>query len=831
MNRLNLAWRMALSEWNAGELRVLLLAVLIAVSGFASVGGFTMRMHTALRQESHRLLGADLVLVSDHAPDRNRIGQARKQGLRAVEIEQFSSMVSGVGNNFRLAQIKAVEDGYPLRGRLRIADAVPGAERIAAGIPPPGSVWLEPRLAQSLGVHVGSVIELGYSKLKVGALLTHDPDLGGEVFNLAPWLIMNRSDIPATKLIMPGSRVSYRLLFAGSSSRIQAFRSMLIKHLSPGQKLLTVADARPEVKDMLAKAEKYLGLAVLLSAVLAAIAIAISVRHFVGRHLDAYAVLRCFGATRRTILSLFMLQITAIGGLGAILGMAFGYAGQSVLSGLVDTLMHLILPPVSVLPFLQAGLAGMILLTGFSFPALFALRNISALRILRRDSPAFNGASVLTYLPGLFTLEALMLWQAHDARLVLWITAGLVGFMALTVLTAWGLVHLAGSLGEYYRQGWGQGLLNLRRRRKSSVIQISAFTLAILSLLFLSLVRNELLGDWRDTLPINTPNRFVINIQPGQLATLRLFFQRHEMAAVRFFPMIRGRLTAINGRKVNTEEYADKQTRRLLDREFNLSYADSLPPDTVYAAGKGWNGGHPPDQFSVEQGIADRLHVKPGDRLSFDVGGSSVSAPVTSLRKVKWDSFKVNFFVVANSALLKNMPASYVTSFYLPPSRIEVLNELIKAYPNLTVIDVSAILHTLESELNQAAQAVEFVFLFSLASALSVLYATIVATRDERARETALWRVLGARRRQLWLVQTVEFAAIGLLAGLLAAAGASVIGWSVGYRLFGIPYHFDMHLWLIGTFGSGLIIALIGLASLWPLNRLPPITVLRAAIE
>ncbi|MHB0989705.1 MAG: ABC transporter permease [Burkholderiales bacterium] len=830
MKLLRLALRMALREWRTGELRVLGLAVLIAVAGLASIDGFTARMHAALRQESHRLLGADLVLVSDHAPDRNLLVQARKYGLRSAEIEQFPSMVSHAGKT-RLAQVKAVGTGYPLRGQLRIADALLEQDRPAAGIPSAGTVWIEPRLAQALQLHVGSELELGYSKLKVAALLTNDPDLGGEMFNLAPWLIMNRSDIPATKLIVPGSRVSYRLLFAGKPDKVRAFRAVLAHKLERGQKLLTVADARPQIREMLGKAEKYLGLAILLSVVLAAVAILLSARHFVRRHLDACALLRCFGARQQTIVWLFMLQITGTGLLAAASGMVLGYAGQSILSGLVDNLTHLTLPPVTLLPFLQAGLAGMILLTGFSFPALMALRNVPALRILRRESAAFNSRSGLTYLAGFISLVLLMFWQVRDVRLTLWITAGLAGFMLLTAVIAWMLIHVAGRLGEYNRSGWGQGLLNLRRRSASSIVQISAFTLAMLSLLLLSIVRGELLDDWRETLPIDAPNRFVINIQPQQLAGLRLFFRRRGMDGVKFFPMIRGRLTAINGREVNSGDYADSQTRRLLNREFNLSYADRLAPDTVFAAGKGWTGANPSGQFSLEQGIADRLRIKVGDRLSFDVGGTPVSAPVSSVRKVKWDSFKVNFFVVANSALLKNMPAGYVTSFYLPQARIAVLNDLIKAYPGLTVIDVSAILHTIEAELKQVAQAIEFVFLFSLASALAVLYATVVATRDERARETAVWRVLGASRRQLRLVQAVEFAAAGVLSGLLAATGASAIGWIAGSRLFGIPYHVDMELWVIAMFGGGAGVTAIGILSLRPLNRLKPAAILRAAIE
>ncbi|WP_124950622.1 ABC transporter permease [Sulfuriferula thiophila] len=826
MNIVRLALRLLLRDWRAGELRVLVLAVLIAVAGLASVNAFTARMHLALSQESNRLLGADLVLASDHALAPALSVAAQRRGLVTAQTAQFPSMVSTASAS-NLAEIKAVSSGYPLRGTLRIADSAFGADRPVRDIPRLGTVWLEARLASALQLKPGDAVQLGYSQLKVAAILTSEPDRGGNFFNLAPRLLMNQLDVPATGLITLGSRVNYRLLIAGKGNAVEAYRTTLAAQLQRGQRLLTARDARPEIRDVLDKAERYLGLAVLLAALLAAVAILLSARHFLRRHLDACALLRCFGASQRTIVTLYALQIAGLGVLAAAAGMALGYAGQAVLASILGRLAHLDLPPVELLPFLQAALAGLVLLAGFSLPTLFMLRRTPALRILRRDAVAVDALGAVSYVAGLAAMTALLFWQVRDVRMTLLVLAGLAATLLVTVLLSWWLVLASGWLGARGHGSWRQGLLNLRRRSGSSVIQVAAFTLGMLALLLLTVVRGDLLNNWHSTLPANAPNRFVINIQPDQVASLQAFLRQHDLADAELYPMIRGRLMAINGREVNSANYADQQTQRLLDREFNLSYAKQLDAATDFVSGSGWREATAVPQFSVEQGIADKLHLKLGDTLRFDVGGMPISARITSLRKVNWDSFKVNFFVVANAALLQHTSASYITSFYLPAAKVSLLNEMVQAYPNLTVIDVSAIMQTVQDMLDRVSAAVQFVFVFSLASGLVVLYAALAATRDERALETALWRVLGARRQQLWLAQVTEFAAIGILAGLLAAAGASAIGWGLSSEVFNLPYHVDPLLWLVAMGLGGIGVAVAGVAGLWGISRVPPLVTLR----
>lgn len=826
MTLLRLAARMLVREWRAGELRVLALAVLIAVAGLASVDAFSTRMRLALAQESNRLLGADLVLVSDHAPVLASVSEAQRRGLATALTANFPSMVSGASES-RLAEIKAVSPGYPLRGALRIAQEVFGQDRLAQGIPPPGSAWIEARLANELQLKPGAAVQVGYASLTVAAILTSEPDRGGDFFNLAPRLMLNQADLPATGLIQPGSRVSYRLLVAGEGRAVEDYQKWLAPRLERGQRLLSVRDARPEIRNVLERAERYLGLAVLLAAMLAAVAILLSARHFLRRHLDACALLRCFGASQRSIVTLYGLQVFGLGMLAAATGAALGYAGQAVLAAMLGKLANLGLPAVGWLPFARSALAGMVLLAGFSLPTLFALRSTPALRILRRDSAPLSAMGVASYLAGLAALTVLLYWQVKDTRLTLMVLAGIGVTLLVTALLSWLLIHAAAWLGERASGGWRQGLLNLRRRAGGSVIQVAAFTLGMLALLLLTVVRGDLLDNWRATLPADAPNRFVINIQPEQLAPLQDFFRRNAIDAV-LHPMIRGRLVAINGRPVSSANYPDQQTQRLVEREFNLSYFARLPTGTPLIAGSGWNGVHAPPQFSVEQDIAEKLQIQIGDELRFDVAGTPASARVTSLRKVDWDSFQVNFFVIASPVLLQDLPASHITSFHLPLARLQVQNDMVRRFPNLTVIDVSAILQSVQEMLDRVTAAVQFVFVFSLASGLVVLYAALAATRDERALETALWRVLGARRSQLLAAQVVEFAAIGLLAGLLAATGASAIGWGLSSAVFHLPYHFNTMLWL-GAMGLGSVgICLAGIVGLWGIGRVPPLHTLRA---
>lgn len=815
---LRLSWRMLLREWRAGELTALTLALVIAVGGVSAVNFFTDRVSRALNGEASQLLGADLVLVADHEPAAVFCREARRLGLACVRTLSFPSMVSGASGS-RLAEIKAVEEGYPLRGELRLGS--PQGERVARAVPAPGTAWLDARLPARDGS-----VEVGAARFGVAAELRYEPDRGGDLFNIAPRLMMNLADLPATGLIQPGSRVSYRLLLAGEPGALAVWRAWAAGRLARGERLEGVHDARPEIRSALERGGKFLGLAALTSLILAAVAIVLSARRFLERHLDGCAVMRCMGASQAQVFRLYLCQFLWLGLAASLAGCLLGYGAQWVLARQLGSLVANGLPAPSWLPVAQGVLAGMATLLGFALPFLLRLGRVSTLRVLRRELGAPGRASLAGFVAGLTVLSGLLLWRAGELWLGLTVLGGLAGVALAALLLAYALVHLLQPLRGGMGGAWRHGLASIARRPHASAGQVAALGLALTALLLLTLVRGELLRLWQDSLPADAPNRFVINIQPEQLRPLQDFFAGHGLPAPVLFPMVRGRLMTINGKAVAAADFPDERARRLVEREFNLSWMRDMPPDNRIVAGRWWERSKVAE-LSLEEGIAKTLGIRLGDRLGYQVAGRDFEAQVSSLRKVDWDSFRVNFFVIAAPGLLENDPASHITAFYLPPGQEALLDALVKTFPNLTVIDVAALMERVRAMMARVAAALEFVFLFTLAAGLMALYAAIAATRDERVREAALMRALGASRRRILSGHLAEFAAIGLLAGIVAALAANALGYFLATRAFHLPYHFDPWLWLTALLAGGVGVMLAGWLGTRNVLNLPPLQVLR----
>ena len=822
-----LSLRLLLRDWRAGELRVLAAGLVIAVASLTTVAYFTDRVRQALSQEASQLLGADLVVLSDRPLDGSFGQEAARRGLRSVNTVRFPSMTVH-GDLTQLAEIKAVGSGYPLKGRLAI-DEGQGARR-PAEIPLPGSVWVDERLAARLGVNIGDSIGVGSRSLRIAARVTEDPETSVGFLNLGPRLIMNLADLPSTGLIQVGSRVSYRLGLAGPAQTIRDYRAYADAHLHAGQRVEDVRDARPEIRSALERAEKFLGLAALLSVILAAVAVALAARRFLKRHLDCCAVMRCLGASQGLILRLHVQQFALLGAGASMLGCALGFVGQAVLTRMLQPFVGVELPLPGWMPFLQGLVAGFVLLLGFGVPPLVALRKVPTLRVLRRDLGLPDSAGAAGYLFGAAALAGLILWEAQDLKVGAYVLGGVVGTMAGAALVTLGLMRAFGWGGRRAGFAWRFGLANLRRRPLSSITQVVALGVGIMALVLLTLVRSDLLASWKKSLPPDAPNRFLVGIQPDQREALRGFLRDNGVAAPELYPMVRGRLTAINGRPVSSADYADDRAKRLIDREFNLSWASRLQPDNVIVEGR-WFGdaerGKP--LFSVEEGLAKTLGIHLGDVLSYEIGGERLEGSVQSLRKVEWDSFRVNFFVVTPPGVLEAYPASDVTSFHLPAPRSAVMDQLVKRYPNVLVIDVASVLGQIQRMMDQVVQAVEFVFLFGLLAGLVVLFAAISATHDERVFDAAIMRTVGATGRQMLAAHAAEFAAVGALAGLLAAIGASVLGWVLAIKVLNVPYAFDPMIWLVGLLGGTAGVLAAGLAGTRRVLTTPPMEIFRRA--
>lgn len=815
---LELAARLLARDWRAGELKVLGAALLIATASVTTVAFFSDRVSRALSQNASRLLGADLRLSADRPlPDEFR-NQAKLLGLGAVATLRFPSMALARDNGV-LAEIQAVEAGYPLRGEIKVADG----ERLR-GIPARGEIWPDAKLAARLGIKTGDRVNLGDADFSVGAIVKEEPESAVGFFNLGPRLLMNIDDVPQTGLVQPGSRIRYSLLVAGN--QLAAFRDFAEARLTRGQQLQDARGARPEIKAALERAEKFLGLAALSSVMLAAAAIALAARRYVQRHLDTCAMMRCLGANQSLIVRLYLEQFALFGVLAGAAGCLLGAIAQHALALILAPLVATALPAPGLLPALKGFAAGFLLLIGFALPPLLALKRVPALRVLRRELGVRS--SVAGYTFGIALVTAAIVWQANDIKLSAYILAGMAGIIVVSGLTAALFFAFAKPMNSS-GIGWRYGFVSLRRRKLGSVVQMCALGLGVMALLTLTVVRDDLLRSWKSTLPPETPNRFLVNVQPEQLNPLRAFFAENDFVPPRFFGMVRGRLSTINERPVASEDYADERAKRLVDREFNLSWADILQPDNAVIAGQ-WRGqeGNAP-AFSVEQGIAEALGIRLGDTLTFDIAGAQTRARVTSLRRVDWDSFRVNFFVIAEPGLLESFPASYVTSFYLAPEQSGFMPRLVREFPNILVIDVEAILSSVQEMIRQVRHAVEFVFVFTLLAGLTVLYAAITLTADERNREAALLRVLGANRAELRASLLTEFVVLGALAGTVGAFGATILTYVLATRVFNLPFLVSYELWAIGVVAGAIGVGVAGLLGTRAVLKSPPGIVLRAA--
>ena len=816
-----------LRDWRAGELRVLGLALVIAVASTTAVGFFTDRIGLLMERQASALLGADLAVVSSDPISLGFASNARGLGLKTAETVTFPSVVLA-GGKTELLEVKSVSAGYPLRGVLRVAQLPYGKELATRTIPAPGTVWLGPRALTRLGLRIGDKIKLGSSVLTIAEVLAYEPDRGGDLFGIAPRLLMNLQDMPATALIGPGSRVTYRLLIAGPAPILAKFRQWVDRRLEPGERLEDVRDARPQLREALDRAQKFLGLAALVSVLLAGVAIATATRRYAARHLDGTAVMRCLGATQRYVVWLHVLQMLWLGLVASLAGCAVGYFAQQVLVYLLSGLVAAPLPPPSGFPVVTGLLTGLVALLGFALPPVLRLKDVTPARVLRRDLGQLPARTWMVYVAALAVAAALMLWQTRDVRLTAYLLSATSLTLAALSAVAYALVRLLRLLRAHSGVAWRLGLAGIARRAGTSVVQMVAFGIGIMLLLLLSLVRGDLLNEWERSLPPGAPNQFVINVQPAQVALLRRFFFANGLQDAVLYPMVRGRLLAINHRPVGASSYSDIRARHLIEREFNLSWTVRPQPDNHIVAGQWWTAaqyGKP--LASIEQGLAKTLRIKLGDTLEYRIADRNLSVRVVNLRKVEWDSFRVNFFVVTPPGLLNGYPATYITSFHLAADRHGLLRRLMQRFPNITIIDVQTVMAQVRSIMHRVNLSLEYVFLFTLLAGLTVLYAALQATQDERTHEVAVMRALGATTRQLTLSLMVEFTAIGLVAGLLAALGATVSGYLVARNLFHLHYHVDPRLWVAGLIGGGAGVGTFGVWGTRFVLARPPLQTLR----
>lgn len=822
------SWNALRRDWRAGELRLIAAALIIAVAATSAVGFFTDRINRALETQAGELIGGDLVLVSSDPISDDIRSRVEALGLTSADTLTFRSAVS-TENDLQLAELKAVAAPYPLRGTLRISDTLFGEAYETDRVPARDHVWLDARLMQSLGLNVGDRVSIGAKSFAVSQVLTYEPDRGGDLFNIAPRAMINLADIPATDLIRPGSRVKHHLQLVGPPEPVNELRSWLSNNAGENLRVEDVREGRPELRTALDRAEQFLGLAAIVAVALAGLAIALAARRYTARHLDHCAILRCFGATQRFILAAYTLQLVWLGLVAGLIGVGLGWLAQHGLVALMSTLVEGPLPPAGPLPVFIGLAIGLITLLGFALPQIQRLKSVPPGRVLRRDLGPISASTLSVYGVAVLAIAALLPWQSGDPKLSFYTLLGLLAAAGLLAGSAWLVIRALSHLRARVGVAWRFGLANVSRRAAGSAAQVLGIGLGLTLMLLLTLVRTDLLDGWRERVPADAPNYFLINVQPDEVQGVASLLSNKAGVKTELYPMVRGRLIEINGQAVSPEDYSQGRARRLMAREFNLSWAEALQADNKLAAGQWWPDTNPHDKnwFSVEEGIAETLGIEIGDTLTYQIAGQTVRAKVRNLRWVEWDSFNVNFFVIANPGVLNDYPSTYITSFYLPEKHKPVLTDLVRQFPSVTVLDVDTLLTQVRKIMDRVILTVEYVFGFTLLAGLVVLLAAMQSTHDERRYETALLTAVGASRAQILRGLAAEFSVIGLVAGALSGIAATIAGWLLATQVFNIPYDFNPLIWVFGLGGGVLVVLVAGLAGTWRVLQHSPLAVLR----
>jgi putative ABC transport system permease protein len=827
MQMLRFSLRNLWRDLKSGELSVLLLALCVAVLSLTAVGFFTSRISQGVRAQATEVLAADLRLESQQPLPARYFQQSRKLGLKSAQTLAFPTAIFNEAAS-QLAALNAVSANYPLRGHVRIADTPFGEARVTDRIPGPGEVWVDARIIAQLKIGLGTRLRIGAATFRVTRVLDYRPDQGTGFVNLAPAAMINYADIGDTQLIQPGSRVTYAALFAGAAPVVAEFREYLLANKARGERLREVDESSRQLNSAIDRASRFLNLASLASVLLSGVAVAMGARRYASRHIDTVALMKCMGASQGFVLGISLIELSLLALSAVALGAVLGYLAQWGLAWLLRDLIRTELPPASLTPLPIALVTVMAMLIGFALPPLLQLKNTPPARVLRKTATAPPLRFGLSYVSALAALFAILWSMVRDTELVASVLAGVLGVGLVLALAGYALVRLTGRLRGGVGVAWRYGLANISRRGGGSVVQIVAFGLGLMVLLLLAVVRSDLLADWRRSLPSDVPNNFLINIRPEERHSLQDFLKSHGLGSPQMYPMVRARMTAINGVPAESLKLKGDSARGFVEREQNLTWSRRFMEDNQLIAGNWWT---PADVgkplVSVSSEYQEALGLKLGDELSFDIAGEPLSVRVASIRKVRWDSFRPNFFLVFPPGLLDGAAGTYMTSVYLTAAQRPALVDLVRQFPTVSVFDVDAILKQIRDIMDRASLAVQYVFLFTLVAGVVVLLAAVQSTRDERRYESAMLRTLGASRGTVLQGVAAEFSALGFLSGTLAAFGATAVGWILARRLFSLDFAFDPWVWVVGLLCGTILVGVSGTLATRRVVNTPPIVTLR----
>ena len=829
MKALKFAFRSFGRELRSGEVVVLLAAVILAVAALTAVGFLTDRIGKAVARQANEVLAADLRLRSQEPiPDSWR-EMAGDYELRTADMVSFPTVVFA-GDESALTSLLAVSNGYPLRGAVRISDALFSEQREADGVPVPGEVWADSALLARLGADVGDRLSVGELELRIGSVVTYRPDQSIGFASLAPTLLMNISDVSASGLIGEGSRVRYALLIAGNEESVTGFNAAIEDELPDSMRLRSAEESSERAYAAADRAKRFLSLTAIISLLLSAVAVAMSARRFAHRRMDTVALMKSLGATQGFVISVAIVQLVMLGVIGVFAGSIVGFAAEEILAWILADIMQGDLPDPGPMPVILASGSAMVLLIGFALPSLIQLRNTPPLRVLRHDAMPPAPSRILVAGLSLAAVAALLYRSVGDPTMLLIVLGGIIVIATALYLVGRGLVALMGRFRSGVGVAWRYGLANVARRGRASAVQVVAFGLGLTVLLLLTLVRTDLLEGWRRTLDENAPNHFLINIQRSETESVTNVFAARGVKSPDFAPLVRARMTLINDVSVKEREYPEADAKWFVNREQNLSWATHLSASNELLEGEWW----PPDYdgaplVSIEEEVAAETGLAIGDRVQFEIAGQLLDAEITSVRRINWDSFMPNFFLVLSPGALDDYPATFIASMRVEDDEKGALVDLVRKHPTISVIDLDSILQQVRGIIEKATMAVQAVFFFTLAAGIAVLFAAVQSTIDERRFESAMLRALGARKRIVFAGIMAEFAALGVAAGVLAAAGASILAAILAVQLFELPYSFNPFLWLVGVAAGLLVVCASGYFAARSAINSAPVDVLRGA--
>lgn len=836
MKQLRLALRAFLRDLKSGEIRVLALALCIAVASVTAVGFFTDRIGRAMERQAADVLAADLRVNAGQPLDPVLQEKAGELGLTSARTAQFPSVVINEEDESLLVAVKAVSEEYPLRGRLTLEtlefeplDALAENNSLSAGpgtAPLPGKIWVDERLKNSLALSTGSSLELGSGKFEVAALIAYEPDAGENVFELAPRVMMNEADLDASGLLGPGSRARYNLLLAGDTDLLETMSTWLDENHATTVRVQGVRDGSRSMKRALQRAESFLGLAAVVTVLLAGAAIALAVRQFALRQADASAVMRTLGASRREVMIWLSWRLVLVAALASFIGVLIGWFAQLVLANLLADWFSLELPAPGIKAPLIGVLTAFVALAGFGLLPVLRAAQVGVMRVLQRDYSGLNFNLGLAMLAAIIAAFVVVLMQSGNLKLSAIVVGGVLAMLVVFSVFGRGMIRLVRKAAG---PRWRLSVAGLERRAGSSVVQLSAFALGIMALLLISIVRTDVLAAWEQDVPQNAPNVFVVNVQPSQAEGFAARLEADGIDQQGLFPMVRARLVAHNDERLLDIENPDDQDRRRARREYNLTYTDTLPRNNELTEGEWWDPETEADGkfLSLEYEWAEYMNYQLGDTLTYSVGGEEVTGVVRNLRKVDWESFEVNFFAVGSEALLAQLPATFVTSFRLDRDFSATTAGWAREFPGIATFDVGSIIGRVKRLMDRAALAVEYVFMFTLLAGGVVLLAAVQSSQGERIRESAILRALGASHQQVRTAVVAEFAILGAIAGLLAALFATIVAWAISHYVLELPYTFNPLMWVVGVLSGTIGISIAGYLATRHVLRTPPLVALR----